>query len=74
MPIPLVKETSHAREQRLLRQRQESSEEYSSPSIQEDTSEGEEAEDSWSYIDETEKVGRVDEVDELLKEWTTLLG
>ncbi|KAI4960058.1 hypothetical protein J4E86_001677 [Alternaria arbusti] len=34
----------------------------------------EEAEDSWSYIDETEKVGRVDEVDELLKEWTTLLG
>ncbi|KAI4658891.1 uncharacterized protein J4E79_006651 [Alternaria viburni] len=74
MPIPLVKETSHAREQRLLRQRQESSEEYSSPSIQEDTSESEEAEDSWSHIDETEKVGRVDEVDELLKEWTTLLG
>jgi len=74
MPIPLVKKPLLAREQRLLRQRQESSEEYSSPSIQEETSESEEAEDSWSYIDETEKVGRVDEVDELLKEWTTLLG
>jgi len=74
MPIPLVRKLPHGREQRLLQQRQESSEEHSSPSIQEDTSESEEAEDSWSYIDETEKVGRVDEVDELLKEWTTLLG
>ncbi|KAI4616795.1 hypothetical protein J4E83_006376 [Alternaria metachromatica] len=70
------RDEERAEEERMqfVRQRQESSEEYSSPSSQEDTSENEEAEDSWNYIDETEKVSQVDEVDDLLREWTTLLG
>lgn len=73
MPILLVKKPLSAFERHFERQRQESSEEYSSASSQEETPEYDE-DDGWNYIDETEDVRPADDVDELLREWTTLLG